>query len=309
MSLVAIVAGPIAESEAQSVQVPVSERPVYRSGVDLVTVTAVVRDRKGRPIADLQREDFELFESGRLRQITDFRHNDGPISVALLVDVSGSMHVGSNNAAARATVDMVVGWLEPGRDHAALYTFDTGLRESRPFTSDFSGFGESLAGVAAFGQTSLHDAIAETAGRVAARGGSQRAVVVLTDGIDTSSRLAAPEVSGIASSIDVPVYIIVVVSPIDHAARGRETEEAPVGTLSDLARWTGGELIIASAPAHASVAVRRVLGELRHQYLLAFEPSEEPGWHPLELRARGRNVNVRARSGYFASRPGTTDQY
>ena len=77
-------------------------------------------------------------------------------------------------------------------------------------------------------------------------------------------------------------------------------EAATAGGLRDLARWTGGELFTMSAPAHVSVSARQIVGELRHQYLLAFEASALPGWRSLEVRARSRDLTVRARSGYTA---------
>jgi VWFA-related protein len=149
----------------------------------------------------------------------------------------------------------------------------------------------------------LYDAIAETArttatdARASGRLLQRSAVVVLTDGVDTRSRLAPEQVSAIASEIDVPVYIVAVLSPIDEAAREDRDRETP---LRSLARWTGGEMFAASAPAHASIAARQIVAELRHQYVLAFEASSRPGWRPLEVRARDRDHMVRARSGYTA---------
>ena len=151
--------------------------------------------------------------------------------------------------------------------------------------------------------TSLHDAIAGTARLVARRNNAHRAVIVLTDGVDNNSRLSPPEVSGIASSIDVPVYIDAVVSPLDHpgmATAVSSDRPLPVGDLADLARWTGGELFVSSTPAQMSVAAREIANELRHQYLIAFEPTGASGWHALELRTRKSNLVVRARSGYMA---------
>jgi VWFA-related protein len=116
-------------------------------------------------------------------------------------------------------------------------------------------------------------------------------------------------VSGIASAIDVPVYILGVVPSIDNPTAQTSTttaaKSALAGGLSDLARWTGGHLFIASTPAERSSAARQIIEELRHQYLIAFESSGKPGWHPLEVRARNKDLTVRARSGYFAgqSRP------
>jgi VWFA-related protein len=158
-----------------------------------------------------------------------------------------------------------------------------------------------------FGQTSLFDAIAETAKAVAESvgGGTGRvpqrsAIVVLTDGIDTKSRLTAPEVSAIASSIDVPVYIVAVMSPVDDPRNPDYGTGALSSGLTDLARWTGGDFFIAISPAHASIAARQIVGEMRNQYMLAFEASARAGWKSLEVRARDREHIVRARSGYTA---------
>jgi VWFA-related protein len=162
-----------------------------------------------------------------------------------------------------------------------------------------------LTQVVPFGATSLHDAIALTARRVGEREGRRRAVVVLTDGSDTASRLTPPQVSAIASAIDVPVYIFGIVPSIDNPSEDSSTPQsversAFAGPLSDLAAWTGGHVFVASTPGQRSVAARQIIDELRHQYLIAFASSGNPGWHPLEVRTRNKDLTVRARSGYMA---------
>ena len=121
--------------------------------------------------------------------------------------------------AARFAAHHVLSWLEQGRDEAALLTFDSRLHEVAPFTVDTRALQGALGEVDPFGATSLHDAIAEAAQLAAHRTGRRRAVVVITDGIDTASGLTPSQVSGIASEIDVPVYIIATVLPIDHVGR------------------------------------------------------------------------------------------
>jgi len=165
-----------------------------------------------------------------------------------------------------------------------------------------------MASVVPFGATSLLDAIARTAERVGTREGRRRAVVVFTDGHDNASRLAPGDVSSIASAIDVPVYIFGAVPSIDNPSTEFSTNEGRsslAGPLSDVATRTGGHTFVASTPAAVSVAVRQIIDELRHQYLIAFESSGKPGWHPLVVRARDKDLIVRARSGYIAgqSRP------
>jgi VWFA-related protein len=288
----------------------------FRSSVDVVSVSAVVRDRKGRFVENLERKDFIVAESGQTRPILDFRaQTDGPVKLALLVDISGSMRIGTKTVDARQVARHLFGALKPG-DEAAVFSFDTRLDRVTPFTSDLSVLDSAIGKVGTpYGQTSLYDAVAETARLVAAESSApgripqRSAVVVLTDGIDTRSRLTSQQVSTIASSIDIPVYIVAVMAPIDDPRQvgvGRE-REAVTGPLPDLARWTGGEMFTASAPAHASVAARQIVDELRHQYMIAFEASDRAGWRPLEVRARERGLTVRARSGYSSGASGMTE--
>jgi VWFA-related protein len=286
----------------------------FRSSVDVVSVSAVVRDRKGRFVSNMEQKDFIVAESGKTRPILDFRaESDGPVKVAVLFDISGSMRVGSKAVDARQAAQHLLGALRSS-DQAAVFAFDTRLDRVTDFTSDVNALEAALAHVESpFGQTSMYDAVAETARVVAAEGSGggrlpqRSAVVVLTDGIDTRSRLTPEQVSGIASGIDVPVYIVAVMSPIDDTrpepGRGEST-----GPLANLARWTGGEIFTVTAPAHASVAARQIIDELRHQYVLAFEASTTPGWRSLEVRARDRDLIVRARAGYTVAPMGIAER-
>ena len=304
--LLALVAAMPATTTArgQSVQPP---QPIFKSGIDLVTVTATVRDRRGRLVPNLEVNDFEVLDNGVRRPIADFRAEVTPVSLAILFDISGSMRTADRMTAARFAAHHVLSWLTPGRDEAALFTFDSRLHEVAPFTVDTRVLQGALGEVDPFGATSLHDAIADASRRVATRTAGRRAVVVITDGIDTASGLTPSEVSGIASSIDVPVYIMATVLPIDHIGREgalpRRQAPSVSGTVEDLARWTGGAMFYVSTPSDTSSVSRQVLDELRMQYVIAFEPAATSGWRPLEVRTRHRDHIVRARSGYFSGGP------
>jgi VWFA-related protein len=290
---------------------PAAEQaPRFKSSVDLVSVSAVVRDKKGRFVPDLSRDDFIVVEGGERRPIVGFQaESDGPIRVAVLFDISGSMRVGTKAVDAQQAARHIFSSLKRG-DHAALFAFDTQLQQVTGFTQDFKGLEKKVDHIdPPFGQTSLYDAIAGTAKAVASglpdgRMPQRAAIVVLTDGIDTKSRLTAPEVSAIASSIDVPVYIVAVMSAVDDPRNADYGTGSMSSGLTDLARWTGGDFFIAISPAHASIAARQIVGEMRHQYMLAFEASTRSGWRPLEVKARDRDFVVRARTGYTAGGTG-----
>ena len=294
-------------TSAQSQQPPPPPVATFKSAVELVRIAAFVRDQKGRFVEHLTVKDFEVLDGTESRPIIDFRRESEGVSVAVLFDVSGSME--SKLVDAREAGAHVLAWLDPSRDEAAVYTFDTQLEEVVPFTIGLKKLPASMSRVVAFGATSLHDAIAETAKRSANRDRRRSAVVVLTDGEDTASRLKPAEVSAIASAIDVPVYIFGIVPSIDNPLEDRSTllpgQSRLTATLDDLSVWTGGRVFIASTPAQRSIAARTLIDELRHQYFIAFESSGKPGWHPLEVRVRPKDLIVRARSGYIAgqSRP------
>lgn len=268
----------------------------------MVTVAAVVRDHKGRFVRDLSREDVQVLDKGALRAIRDFRADaESPVSIALLFDESGSMGVASNAGAAREAARQILASLDPRRDEVAVFSFDATLRETEPFTSDIAGVASRLVEAQPYGTTSLFDAVAGAADRIARLGGRRKAIVVLTDGVDTSSRLSPEEVTKAASAIDVPVYVFAVLSPLDHPG-AESAVDTRFGTqpaaLEEIARNTGGDVFTTSAPAHMSAAAREIVSELRHQYLIAFEAGTEPGWHPIEVRVRESRAVVRARSGY-----------
>jgi VWFA-related protein len=298
---------------AQDPQVPdQAPRATFKSAVDLVSIAAVVRDRHGRFARDLKQDDFLVLEGREPRPIVEFHAaHDAPVRVALLFDVSGSMRLGSKIEEARQAARHVLGALRldnESMDEAAVFSFDMNLQALQPFTADPGAIETALSRVQPYGQTSLYDAIAQTARNVAETAPGdrhRRAVIVFTDGWDTSSEMNPAQVSAIASSIDVPVYVVAIVSPLDHPGEpGAVTEERtlPEGKLRTLAHWTGGELFIVSAPAHESVAARQIVDELRHQYVFAVSASaaSRDGWHQLSVRVKNRDLTVRARSGYRA---------
>ena len=256
-------------------------RPTFKSAVDRGFDCGGRPRQEGRFVRDLKREDFVVREGSTRRDIVEFHaDDDAAVRVALLFDVSGSMRVASLVEEARQAARHVLGALRlvtNGReaDEAAVFSFDMNLQSLQPFTKDAGAIESALARVVPYGQTSLYDAIAQTAKRVAdAPPGDRRrrAVIVLTDGIDTSSLMKPEEVSALASAIDVPVYVLAVVSPLDHPggpdAVGEMVRNAPDSPLRMLARWTGGELFVTSAPAQKSIAARQIVDELRHQYVM-----------------------------------------
>jgi Ca-activated chloride channel family protein len=219
------------------------------------------------------------------------------------------MNVAAKRAAALETSKLFVAALN-STDRVGLFAFDRLLDEIAPVGTKPEEVLRRLEGIDAYGRTSVFDAIADAAKKLGETGGPRRAVIVLTDGDDNASKLDPGYVSNVASSIDVPVYVFVVVSPLDRAG-GKTTliddhlTTLQQGALGNLARWTGGEIFVPVRPEDGTAMTKQVVNELRHQYLMAIEPGGQSGWHPLEVRTKRPNLTVRARSGYMVpGRPG-----
>ena len=293
---------------AQGRPVPVERdpAPTFRSGVEMVTVRVSVRDRNGRIVRDLSRDDFRLIDSGFGRPIESVFASDAALSVAVLVDISGSMAIDRNIDRARRAVEALVDSLQSGRDELALFTFDTVLREIAPFTSDLARIGVPTLTESPFGQTSLYDAVADAATLVGRRGNRHRALLVVTDGVDNGSLRTAGEVSSVASAIAVPVHVMTVGGPLDRrdgigGAAGADGEIV-AASLADLARWTGGSVRATGTRDDLLAALAELLTGLRYQYVLTFQPGFRRGWHPIEIRTADDNLVVHARGGYVAGR-------
>lgn len=275
----------------------------FRSSADLVSIQTSVRDKRGRPMTGLTSKDFEVRDNGQLRPILSMRSDRrSPVSLAVLVDTSGSMRVGSKMSMARQAFETLLRQLRDGEDEIALFTFDTALHERQGFTTRLADLNDELDEFQSFGATSLYDATAATARKLASRSAGHKAIIILTDGIDTSSTLTASEVSGLASSIDVPVYIVATVPPLDQAAMTQTDDRAAASDGADLrhlAEWTGGRLAFASSPLDTVVVTSSLLDELRQQYVLAIQAATVPEWRRLEVKVKHPAATVKARSGYF----------
>ena len=296
--------GGLAVISPRAQEISNSPRQTFRSAVDVVTIQASVRDGRGRVVSGLTATDFEVRDNGQLRPILSLRSDrQSPLTLAILVDMSGSMGVGPKIAMARQAYHSVLAPLRQGQDEVALLTFDAALHQRRDFTRDLATLKNGLTDFQPFGTTSLYDATAAAARRLAARSGTHKAIVVLTDGIDTSSVMTAREVSGLASSIDVPVFVVATVPSLDQRVMLETAERATpsdAADLRDLADWTGGQFVFASTLVETVTAASHLIDELRQQYVLAIEAAEGHDWRRLDVRVRRPSTIVKARSGYFA---------
>ena len=204
----------------------------------------------------------------------------------------------------RRICDWLLSTLDQKRDDASLFSFDTRLLTLREFTGSVEHVRDGLKELGAWGATSIYDAIAGASAIVAERASNRRAVIVLTDGADNWSAYTPQEVAWIASTIDVPVYVFAVGDGV-NAEAGAANPMANSSPLAELARSTGGDFFIAHSPALAIAGITRLVDELRHQYLIAFEPSSAQGMRRIDITTRKADLKVSSRRWYTGS--GTTN--
>jgi len=126
-------------------------QPIFRGGIDLVTIRAVVRDGKGRPVTGLTAREFLLVDNGVVRRPNAVEHDNGPIGVALMFDISGSMDIDERFSRARETSYFLLSGLRTGEDEAAIFAFDSGLHVVQPFTTELDKLRGSLSSFSPWG--------------------------------------------------------------------------------------------------------------------------------------------------------------
>lgn len=273
---------------------------------DLVVFSATAVDGKGRPVTDLRREDFRVYDEGQAQPIARFHGGrDLPARVLLLVDASGSMGEGERVTSAKRAARWILDSLGP-EDQVAVAGFDSRYWGVVAFTRDRETVRRGIDSVTPFGSTALHDALDKAARDIASHGEGRRAIVVLTDGVDTSSQRTADEVIARSRALDVPIYAVSVVSPLDDPVSNRFLGKKQAGVaaaaaevLSRYAALSGGTAWRVSSPTALRLAADRIASELKHQYRLGWDPPPGPArFRRVLVRTTRKGVIVRTRSGY-----------
>jgi Ca-activated chloride channel family protein len=280
--------------------------PQFPSRAELVTLSATAVDSRGRPVQDLKPAELRIFEDGQPQRLEHFSSSrDSSARILLLMDASGSMHGELKNTSTRMAAVQILAALQP-RDEAALAAFDSKYWGVVRFTTDRARILKAMGEIEPYGSTALHDALEHAARDLASHGEGRRAVVVITDGIDTSSQRTADEVIATSRALDVPIYALAVLSPLDDPASerfaGRERPAAATAgseVLSRYAALSGGTAFVVSDFTALKNAADRIASELKFQYRLGYDPPPGPArFRRVEVRATRKGVVVRTRSGY-----------
>ena len=179
----------------------------FRSGVDLVNVTATVVDRNGRFVPGLSQSDFIVYEENELQEITHFSNERVPVSLGLVLDTSGSM-VGEKLTNALMAVDRFLTKLLSPEDEIFLYKFNNFPELVQDWTTDRQRLSRAIRRINANGGTAMYDAIAESVPLAQTGQHRKRAIVLISDGNDTDSEASLGEVKQMIRESEVMVYAI-----------------------------------------------------------------------------------------------------
>ncbi len=179
----------------------------FKTGVELINVTATVTDANGRFVSGLRKEDFRLLEDGQEQQITHFNSERVPVSLGLVVDTSGSME-GEKWVSARQALNRFLFQLLDRDDEVFLYRFDNQPELIETWTTDRERIATGLARIRPRGATSLYDAVASAVPLAQTGRHRKKAIVVISDGNDTNSRATVREIKTMIRSTEVLAYAI-----------------------------------------------------------------------------------------------------
>ena len=279
-----------------------AQQPTFRTGSRVVPSYVTVIDSNNRLVTDLTREDFELFDNGRLQELTIFDNEVRPISVVVMLDTSVSMTHRLKDLYAGAEQFLLR--LLP-HDKATVGAFNDKVEFASGFTSDRDSLVSALKHLDFGNETRLYDAVHGSLDQLVNVEG-RKAILLFTDGADFGSRQGSGRALERARDEEVMIYGI-----------GLETEffngqsfvrSKPDSILNRFASETGGGYFDLKKNADLNAAFTRIAQELRSQYLLGFSPAALDGKvHKLEVRVKRPDLKTRSRRSYVASAEGTAN--
>ncbi len=282
--------------DSETVVVP-AEPATFEVGIDVVGLTAVVSDVAGHFVQGLGIGDIEVSEDGVVQDVSYFREARGgaarmPLSVVLVLDTSGSLR--HNQPFLQEAASAFVNKLEPG-DSILLVDFNEAMRGSVEFSSDVGRLERFLSGLSAGGGTSLYDAVFYALDRVRARSG-RKAVIVFSDGADTTSTHVERDVVQFARAVEATIYSVGI-----RGDRGLFSR-APRGFLKKVADESGGAYYFPKRVDELLRIFSAISEELHNHYALGYTPQRAPDgtWRRIGVRVLKPGVQARVRRGYFA---------
>jgi Ca-activated chloride channel family protein len=304
----------------------------FRSGVELINVTATVSDEDGRFVSGLRQEDFTVYEDGARQEVTHFSNERVPVSLGIVLDTSGSM-TPDKMSAARSAIDRFIYDLLGPDDELFFMQFANRPDLMQQWTTDRRRISRAVASVGGQGGTAMYDAIADAVPVAQEGKNRKKALLVISDGNDTNSGTSVGELRQMIRESEVLVYALgidgtapsrrtptIQLPPIPFPIPGRRPGRLPpigggggvwsrgdervnADALRQITDDTGGRTEIVREARELDGATARIADELSKQYYLGYSSTGEKDgkWHAIRVEVKDRRLTVRARRGYVAS--------
>ena len=321
---------------------PTQERPVgqtfsFRTAVELVNVTATVTDASGRFVPNLRRDDFAVYEDGKLQDVSQFEAERVPISLGIALDTSGSM-LGEKIRAAEAALNRFLTDLLGQQDEVFLYRFDSRPTLIQTWTADRAAAGRLLGTIKPNGGTAIYDTVAEAVPLAQTGSRRKKALVLISDGNYTSSHKRLNDIKQVLRETEVLIYAIgidasdnssqsrsspsttqsgpalvgpapfpgkrpVVSSPAPRPASRASSDRVNVDALRQITDDSGGRTDVIVSHRDLDPVTAGIADELSKQYFIGYVSSvpKDGRWHTIEVAVRHGGYTVRARKGFIAN--------
>jgi VWFA-related protein len=278
------------------------QQPSFRAGIDIVSLNVTVTDAASHYVTDLEQADFLVFEDGIKQGVTFFSRRQQPIALSLLLDSSASMeeHLSTLQHAASNFVHRL-----KSNDIAQVIDFDSRVEIRQAFTSNQGELDAAIAQLTAGGSTSLHNAIyialkeLRKVRAVNEEDVRRQALIVFSDGEDTSSLVSFDEVLDLAKRSETSIYAIALRGADTQAKGFREAEFV----MRTLAQETGGRAFFPAKIEDLDGVYKQIADELASQYTLGYtsaNPRRDGAWRRIVVQVSRPNITPRTKKGYYA---------
>jgi VWFA-related protein len=303
-ALAMLTGAPAATQERQGVPAPDAAgqpRPAFRAGIDIVSLNVTVTDGANRYVTDIELPEFSVFEDGVKQDVVFFTRRQQPIALSLLLDSSASMEDKIETLQAAAT--NFVKSLKPN-DLGQVIDFDSRVEVRQAFTGNQDDLREAILRTSAGGSTSLHNAIyialkeLRKVRAVVEEDIRRQALIVFSDGEDTSSLVSFDEVLDLAKRSETAIYSIALRGAEAQSKGFREAEFV----MRTLAQETGGRAFFPAKIEDLEGAYAQIADELASQYTLGYtskNPRRDGAWRRVDVRVARANLTARTRRGYY----------
>jgi Ca-activated chloride channel family protein len=282
----------------------------YDVEVSAITIAVTVQDGKGRFINDLSQEDFSIFENDEKRDLTYFQHDfEAPLSLTILLDVSGSMDLQDKLKESKEALRHLIKYVFPDRDEFSLLIFADGdVEVASKFTKNKAHLLSILDQTEAYGKTALNDAVAVSPEFANKGSNEKRALLLITDGIETDSQYSHEQAIEIARRVDIPIYTIAYKIPLS-AQFLKKYKHSPALTPSNIiysldkfSKATGGEAYFINTVNEMRSAFRQIKKELSHYYILGYtsHTNTSQEYRKIKVTTSSKRHKVRTREGYYS---------